>query len=260
MMLAATVLTMGASAAVPPGPYTNGFEFATDTASSDTGQTSPMFYVSRVASGTGGITSAAGSWHAVAAVDSGAFTRYGGYSSTFSVGGYTTSADIYLDTSASTGGNDLRFDWSSAINRSSGVHLRDFIFNVGTDGNGGFVMSASNNAPGWPANPDRNPITISTSGWYTFQHHFYNNGGVLAADLTVRALHSTTVLGTWTLSDATDLIGNVGGNRYGWLVNNALPLALDNVYAQRCLHTDRLRKGRHQSDRCADWGHRHGNA
>jgi hypothetical protein len=189
------------------------------------------FGVTRVASGTGGIASAAGSWHAVAAVDSGAFTRYGGYSSTFPTGGYTTSADIYLDTSQSPLGADLRFDWSSAISDPSGNHRRDFIFNVGTNGIGGFVMSASNNAPGWPADPTRNPITISTSGWYTFQHHFYDNGsGVLAADLTVRALGSPTVLGTWTLSDPTDIIGTtVGGNRYGWLVDNAMPLALDNV-------------------------------
>jgi hypothetical protein len=227
MMLAATVLTMGASASAPPAPYTNGFELATDAASVDDGTGGPMFGVTRVATGTDGIASAGGSWHATAAVDSGAFTRYGGYSSSFPVGGYTTSADIYLDTSASTGGNDLRFDWSSAISNSSGGHLRDFIFNVGTDGNGGFVMSASNNTPGWPANPDRSPYTITESGWYTFQHHFYDMGGVLAADLTV--LHSGTALHTWRLSDATDLIGTVGGNRYGWLTTNALPLALDNV-------------------------------
>ena len=227
MMLVATVFTLGASADAPPAPYTNGFELATDAAAADDSTGGPMFGVTRVASGTGGISSAAGSWHAAAAVDSGAFTRYGGYSSTFPAGGYTTSADIYLDTAASPLGADMRFDWSSAISNSTGAHLRDFIFNVGTDGNGGFVMSASNNSPGWPANPDRSPYTITTTGWYTFQHHFYNNSGVLAVDLTV--LHLGTVLHTWTLSDSSDLIGTVGGNRYGWLVTNALPLALDNV-------------------------------
>jgi hypothetical protein len=128
----------------------------------------------------------------------------------------------------------LRFDWSSAISDAGGVFRRDFVFNVGTNGSGGFVMSASNNAgrsDADPANPNRNPYTISGSGWYTFQHRFYDNGsGVLAADLTVRALGSATVLGTWTLTDPTDIIGGtVGGNRYGWLVNNELPLALDNI-------------------------------
>jgi hypothetical protein len=198
----------------------------------DDGTGDPLFGVSRVASGTDGIASASGGYHAVAGVGSGAFTRYGGYSSTFPAGGYTTSADIYLDTAVSTPGANLRFDWSSAISNSSGGHLRDFIFNVGTDGTGGFVMSASNNAPGWPANPDRNPYTITESGWYTFQHHFRNIGGVLAVDMTVSALSSPTPLHTWTLSDPSDAIGDggtVGGNRYGWLVDNDMPLALDNI-------------------------------
>ena len=93
-------------------------------------------------------------------------------------------------------------------------------------------MSASNNAPGWPANPDRHPITITKSGWYTFQHHFRNNGGVLAVDMTVSELGSPTPLMTWTLSDPSDTIGvggTVGGNRYGWLLNNTQEIALDNI-------------------------------
>jgi hypothetical protein len=220
----------GASAAAPPGSYTNGFENAADVGSTD----QAMFDVNQVATGPGTIGSASGTSHALADTGSSAFTRYGGYSSVFPVGGYTTSADIYLDTAASTANSDLRFDWDSAISDTSGAFHRDFVFNVGTNGSGGFVMSASNNAGrsgADPANPGRSPITISTSGWYTFQHRFYDNGsGVLAADLTVKALGSATVLGAWTLSDSTDSIGTaVGGNRYGWLVNNELPLALDNV-------------------------------
>jgi hypothetical protein len=231
VMLAATVLTMGASAAAPPAPYANGVENAADAVSTDDGTGDPLFGVSRVASGQDGIASASGDYHAVAAVDSGAFTRYGGYSNSFPADGYTTSADIYLDTTISTPGADLRFDWSSAISKPDGTHRRDFIFNVGTDGKGGFVMSASNNAPGWPANPDRNPITITQSGWYTFQHHFYNSGnGVLAVDMTVSKLGEATPLAMWTLSDSTDVIGQtVGGNRYGFLATNDMPLALDNI-------------------------------
>jgi hypothetical protein len=216
VMLAATVLTMGASAAAPPGPYTNAFNNPEDVGTTD----QAMFHVT-VDNG-----------HAVAAVDSGAFTRYGGYSSDFPDGGYTTSADIYLDTAASLPGADLRFDWSSAINNPSGTHHRDFVFNVGTNGTGGFVMSASNNAgrdSSYPSNPGRDPYTIMQSGWYTLQHHFHDNGtGVLAVDMTVSKLG--TPLHTWTLSDESDTIGGtVGGNRYGALVDNELPLALDNI-------------------------------
>jgi hypothetical protein len=140
--------------------------------------------------------------------------------------------DVYLDMSIATGTNDLRFDWSSAINQPNGDHRRDFIFSVGTDPTtaGQFIMSASNNAPGWPSDPGRDPFTINTTGWYTLQHRFYDSGGVLAVDMKV--LDSVgTVLHTWTLSDPTDIIGTtVGGNRYGWLVDTDFSsLALDNI-------------------------------
>ena len=226
-----------ARAAAPPAPYLNGFEQAGDAVIDPLYVSNEaMFYVTRVPSGTNGVASASGSWHAQAAqnpygtVPFAPFTRYGGYSSVFPAGGYTTSIDIYLDTTASPNGSDIRFDWSSAISTTAGAHRRDFIFSVGTNGTGGFVMSAGNNAPGWPANPGNAPFTITTTGWYTFQHTFRNNGfGVLAVDM--RVLSGPTVLNTWTLSDPTDVIGTtVGGNRYGWLVYNDFPgLALDNI-------------------------------
>ena len=222
--LVATAFTLGASAAAPPGAYANGFENAADVDFA-TYPNEAMSAVTRVASGTGG-------WHAVSATNAGSFTRYGGYSSVFPTGGYTTSIDIYLDMDASTTGSDVRFDWSSAISNTSGTHRRDFVFSVGTDGGGGFVMSASNNAPGWPANPGNNPLTITKTGWYTFQHTFRDAGaGALAVDMSVLSFGSTTPLRTWTLSDPSDVIGTtVGGNRYGWMVDSGFSaLALDNV-------------------------------
>jgi parallel beta-helix repeat protein len=238
--LAVAALPAAASAAAPPAPYFNGFEHASDAISPMTSDTQAMFDVTRVSSGTDSITSASGSWHAVAAQNTGnldQFTRLGGYSNSFPVGGYTTSIDVYLDMTVATGSNDLRFDWSSAISDTSATpgHRRDFVFSVGTSiaGNvpGQFVMSASNNSPGWPANPGRDPMTVSTTGWYTFQHTFRDAGaGVLAVDMRVLNA-SNAVLHTWTLSDPTDIIGTtVGGNRYGWLVTNGFPtLALDNI-------------------------------
>ena len=192
----------------------------------------------RVASGTNGVASAAGDFHAEAA--SGAFTRFGGYESAFPGGGYTTSVDVYLNVEAGTV-NDTRFDWSSAINDPAGNHRRDFVFNAGfyndTDATGSgprFVISASNNATrsgAFPKNPDRNPISITTTGWYTFEHRFYNAGlGVLAVELRITDLNGAP-LHTWILSDATDIIGTtVGGHRYGWLVILEFPvLAIDNA-------------------------------
>ena len=202
--------------------------------------------VTRVVSGTGGVTSAAGDYHAEAdslppgPTTSARFTRFGGYESTFPGGGYTTSIDVYLNVDGGYA-NDARFDWSSAISTPSNTHRRDFVFNAGfyndTDATGSgprFVISASNNATrsgAFPKNPGRNPLSITTSGWYTFEHQFENIGaGVLSVDLRITELDGT-VLRTWTLSDPTDVIGTtVGGHRYGWFVIQELPnLAIDNV-------------------------------
>jgi hypothetical protein len=218
-----------------PYYYFNGFENPEDVTSVCCVGDSTMFGVTRESTGTNGIPAAAGSYYATVPLITSwspyAYTRYGGFSSVFPQGGYTTSIDIYLDIDMSPVGQDLRFDWTSAISHPSGAHRRDFIFSIGTNGTGGYVMSVSNNAPGWPADPGRSPYTITTTGWYTFEHHFKDNGsGVLAVDMSV--LNSNgTVLKTWTLSDPTDVIGTtVGGNRYGGAVNNQIPsLPIDNI-------------------------------
>jgi hypothetical protein len=196
----------------------------------------------RVPSGTSGIPSASGAYHAIDG--GGAFTTWGGYN--YGAGNavptafqeYTTSIQIYLNVNGGAA-NDTRFDFSSAINNAGGTHLRDFIFNGGfyNDNTGPgagtdrFVFSASNNSqPGsaFAKNPGRDPIAISSSGWYTFEHHFYNNGGVLAADLSIFD-PTNALVHTWTLSNPTDLIAGVGGNRYGWFDYNQFSvLAFDN--------------------------------
>ncbi len=199
----------------------------------------------RVASGTGGIASASGSYHAVTAAGAGDYTQWGGYN--YGVGGgvatafkeYSTSIDIYLNV---TGGwaNDTRFDFDSAISNASGNFLRDFIFNGGfyNDATGPgantdrFVFSASfNSQPGsaYAKNPDRDPIAISKTGWYTFEHHFYDNAGVLAVDMSIYD-SAASLVNSWTLSNPADLITGVGGNRYGWFdYNQFSTLAFDNT-------------------------------
>lgn len=208
--------------------------------------------IQRVQSGSDGIISAAGGFHADVTGDSsvnhyGPYTFWDGSHSTFPVGGYITKIDIYLNV---IGGysNDTRFDWSSAIYRPDGNHRRDFVFNAGFYNDGGepgagtnrFVISASNNATrsgAYPANPGRDPIAITASGWYTFQHRFSDSGnGVLAVDLSILD-SSGNLVHQWTLSDPTDIIGTtVGGNGYGWLVIMELPfLAIDNTVREEYL-------------------------
>jgi hypothetical protein len=99
-------------------------------------------------------------------------------------------------------------------------------------GDNRFVITASNNAGranSFPKNPGRSPIAISDSGWYTFEHRFYNDGGVLVTDLSIYDAGGA-LMGTWTLSDPTDVMSNVGGHRYGFVAQQELPvLAIDNV-------------------------------
>jgi hypothetical protein len=228
--------------------YSNGFE--TDVLGWNAATT-------RVPSGTAGVPSATGSFHAQdndASATSNPFTGWGatatpsgGYN--FGAGPgvgvpfqeYTTSVDVYLDVDAPLA-NNTRLDFSSAINNSSGNHRRDFIFNMGfyNDATGPgagtdrFVVSASTNSqPGsaFAKNPANGPIAISTTGWYTFEHHFYDNGlGILAVDMSIYDATSALV-NSWTRSDVTDVIDvTVGGNRYGWFDFNELPvLAFDNA-------------------------------
>jgi hypothetical protein len=232
-----TLLLLGASSVVSTAEatvlYSNGFE--TDVA----GWITP----SRVPSGTNGVPSQSGGFHAETSRDAGDFTRWGGYN--YGAGSvptvfqeYWTELGIYLDI-AGGWANGTQFDFSSAISNSAGFHRRDFVFTGGfynsLDMNGPgagtnrFNFTASNNAPGWAQNPGRSPIAISASGWYTFEHHFYDNAGVLAVDMTIYD-SAHLPLSVWTLSDPSDVIGVIGGNRYGWFVDNGFSrLAIDNT-------------------------------
>lgn len=216
--------------------FSNGFE--TDAAGWNVfGGT---FDATRVASGTNGITSASGAFHAESSA-SGSAGNWGGYN--FGAGSvptsfqeYWTSLDIFLDVDGGWA-NDTRFDWDSSISDSGGSFLRDFIFNGGfyNDATGPgagtdrFVISASNNSsPGsaYPKNPGRDPIAIDTSGWYTFEHHFYDNAGALAVDLSIFD-SGNALVHSWTLGG--DPIAGVGGNQYGWFSDQDFnPLAFDN--------------------------------
>lgn len=169
-----------------------------------------------------------------ARVSSGAFTKWGGeYRSEFPAGGYSTSLDLYLKMDTASNGAQEQVDYSSAINSQAGTHRRDFIFHLGTNPaiNGQWFVSASNNSPGNPLVAGN--AAISQDGWYTLTHDFKNVGGVLAVTLSVTQKSTGTVLGSWTLSDPSDLISTVvGGNRYGWFTGNPFTIpyvAIDNT-------------------------------
>jgi hypothetical protein len=244
-----------AAADPPPGPYFNGFETNTAGWFPNSGGTitrRPSGYSTGPFGYADGIASAEGSYHArlgldqnpdtctfgggTAPIHRGPYTNWGGYSSIFPTGGYQTRVDIYLDVPWAVAHPDKRYDWSSAINDTTGEHRRDFVFNVGTD-LAGFVMTAGNNGDrcsSFPADPLHAPVVqITQSGWYTFEHSFT---GVAGGPLTVfmRVIDQATGIPVpgafWALSPPGDVIGvTVGGNRYGWFVQNEIDeLAIDN--------------------------------
>lgn len=192
--------------------------------------------VQRVASGTAGITSFAGGFHGV--VDStnvgqtGAYTRLGGYSSTFG-GGFTTKLAVYLDKTAASanGGSTYGFDLTSAASNSTGGHRRDFIFHAASDANGDILIGGSNNTNFARRNDlaSINHYKVTQSGWYQFEWVFRDNAGVLAVDLNLRDAGGSW-LWTETRSDASDLIPIIGGNRYMWFTFASTPtIAIDNT-------------------------------
>lgn len=254
IVVAGLVLVSTASsawAAPPPGPYFNGFE--TNTAGwfnfgGGTLTRQPSGYSTGAGGYANGITSASGGYHArlnkdpspdsctfgggTAPIYSGPYTNWGGYSSIFPTGGYTTRLDIYLDTVWATTHADQRFDWSSAVSSATGGHRRDFVFNAATNSLG-FVISGSTNATRCGANPatGMTPTQVSVSGWYTFEHVFSGvSGGPLVVTMRLINKATSAVVGTWVQSVPADTIGSVvGGNRYGWFVQNEIDqLAIDN--------------------------------
>ncbi len=196
----------------------------------------PVFSAQRVPSGDLGIPSASGDWHATGILP---VTDWGGTSSEFPVGGYLTTVDIYLDVDTFAG-NDSQLYFSSSINDTANIRLRNFVFNLGFyndnigPGSGNrFVISASNNVIKFPnfAREGLSPLVVGTTGWYTFTHVFRDNGsGVLEVEMVVSDANGAE-LANWVLSNSFDVIGEtVGGNGDGGFTANdfVLGLAFDN--------------------------------
>lgn len=182
----------------------------------------------QVPSGSDGLTSPAGSFHG--RVPGGAFSRFGAYSDTWP-GAYVAEVDVYLDPAWSAGAG---FDYSVASSGADGAHRRDFIFHVGVVADGRLLVNGDNNTYGGVNDfilingGDGTPFEVTAAGWYTMQHVFYDEGGVLAVDMNLMDASGNTVF-TITRSDASDDISLIGGNRYAWFVFATLPdVAIDN--------------------------------
>lgn len=157
--------------------------------------------------------------------------------STGSPNGFAAQLAIYLNVGADNGLDNGEFvDYDVALNTKDLGFVQDFIFSFGfyddDTGPGArqrrIVVSTSNNAPGWPKNPDKNPIAITSSGWYIFQHKVYPQEDRLYVDMSIFSADCNQLINKWTLGPA--LVGgkaenpltvaNAGYLRYGWIVTN----------------------------------------
>lgn len=214
--------------------FLNGFE-------SDTSGWFPYSgTITRVPSGTSGVTSADGNWHAEIGVGpnngDGAYTNFGGYSSAFPTGGFSQLVDVYIDPTMGSIGNGWALD--NALNGSDGVW--EEAGGVGalkaTDGN--WWVAADGDGGGYPGPASGGVgLMISTAGWYTIESQWVENSddpseidrNTFIYDSNGTLLYSNLNLKQVPLAEA-------GGNRYGWFLDSngpdwppiQFPLPIDN--------------------------------
>ncbi|MCG8359593.1 MAG: hypothetical protein MI920_28850, partial [Kiloniellales bacterium] len=169
-----------------------------------------------VTSGNGGIASADGTSHAILTGglgNTGPFTQFDGYRADFG-GGFKTEVKVYLDTTWSAGEG---FEYTVDVSAQSGGALRDFVFRVEREASSALLMVGAGNVKD-DSQPiiDSNHAMITSSGWYAFEHKFYeNSAGVLEVAMNVYDADRNWVF-TEVLSDPADVIATaVGGNRAG---------------------------------------------
>jgi hypothetical protein len=249
LTLAAVVVAVLASAGpVLAGSHFEGFE----TDIGDWQEYSSQ--LTRVSSGTTGISSAAGNYH-LELTDpiepgedyySGAYSFLGGSSTSFG-NGWSSSADVYIDVADSrvaTGG--YGFDLSQAMYDTEGNHEQDNIFHVHSvdpegDGTYDIYLNASHNtngiqtnlaSAGQPYGSSEPARKFIDSGWYTFQFDFSPSpdlSGDIEIDFSVIDesdnvfWHADWITEAYTITEA-------GGNGYMWFTfADTDRLAVDNV-------------------------------
>lgn len=207
---------VGATSVSAAHTYDNGFENADDTDSWFPYRSGDS--ITRVASGTNGVPSSDGSYHA--SLDGSVYTWWGesGGETVWPDYGYKTEIDVYLNMSLADGASSQTFQWNSSVNDPNGDFLEEAFFQLRTDPDtanqwnirmarvyNGFVRTD------W--------FDVTQSGWYTLRHTFYQgDGGLLEIKLEVLN-ESGTVLGSVVWDGFVDYSvanGDVGGPRYGW--------------------------------------------
>ncbi len=214
--------------------FFNGFE--TDTS----GWFTTGGNITRVASGTNGVTSADGNWHAEIAVGpnngDGAFTKFGGYSNVFPAGELSQLVDVYIDPAMGSIGNGWALD--NALNGNDGdweeaggvgaIKATDGNWWLAADGDGGGYPGPASGGVG---------LMINTAGWYTIESQWVENSDdPLEIDRNTFIYDSNGTLLYSNLNLKQVFLTDAGGHRYGWFLDPngpdwppiQFPLPIDN--------------------------------
>jgi hypothetical protein len=146
--------------------FFNGFE--TDTS----GWFDYVGSITRVPSGTNGVSSAEGNWHAEVVVGpsngNGVFTRFGGYSSVFPTGGFSQIVDVYIDPAMGNIGEGWALD--NALNGNDNVWEEAGGVGAAKATDGNWWLVADGDGAGYLGpNTGGVGLMISVAGWYTVQ-------------------------------------------------------------------------------------------
>jgi hypothetical protein len=118
--------------------------------------------------------------------------------------------------------------WDNPIFDSNGVTwLKDFLMMGGADGPNRIAIFSENQRPSTDPVSASDKYDLTTSGWYTFQQNFFDDGGLLADRTTL--LQNGTVLKSWLLSTTLNTT-QLGGKATGWFAGLDRTVAIDNAY------------------------------
>jgi len=200
-----------------------------------------------VASGTNGITSAAGGFHGLFEGDEFTAPRsiFDGLGNLWQ-GNWTAEIDVYFDPSWAT---STGFEYTvEALGPNSGQIL-NFVFHVNKDAStGNLLVGASTDQtllffgelPREDLENGKN-FVVTIAGWYKLQHVFYENGGNLSVDLNLLD-GSGSILFTETFNTTNAIGGQTGSNNYSWFnyINVADGIAVDEHKRLDCSSTEEL--------------------
>ncbi|MCF8369915.1 MAG: carboxypeptidase regulatory-like domain-containing protein [Bacteroidales bacterium] len=179
--------------------------------------------ITRVTSGTNGITSSEGAAHGeittpVSASFPGAYTFQGGGSDDFGVG-FFRRLDVYFDLT-DPGLADETYGWevSGAAARQTGSHLRDYIFHAA--GYPGKIAVGANNNSNFSRDDViatfSNYYEVTISDWYTLEWVYRDSLGSLAVDCNLLDALGNKLWTETRYNPADDIATTVGGHYYMW--------------------------------------------